>query len=80
MFMIPNVCGRERNLRAMIGVILIVLGMIVANWIVGVAGLVVLLTAMFSYCPINQLLHRNSCTITQRAKDLVNEDVNSPAL
>jgi len=64
----------------MIGVILIVLGMIVANWIVGVAGLVVLLTAMFSYCPINQLLHRNSCTITQRAKDLVNEDVNSPAL
>jgi|GEM_PF-6009605 len=78
--MIQNVCGRERNLRAMIGVILIVLGMIVANWIVGVVGIAILLTAMFSYCPINYLLHRNSCTITQRAKDLVNGSMDSPAL
>ncbi len=79
--MIPNVCGRERNLRAMIGVILIVIGMIVANWIVGVLGLAVLLTAIFSYCPVNQLLHRNSCSVTQRAKELINDTMdNSPAV
>ena len=80
--MIPNVCGREKNLRAMIGVILIVIGMIVANWEIGVLGLAVLLTAMFSWCPVNQLLHRNSCTITQRAKDLINDtaDSSSPAV
>ena len=77
--MIQNVCGRERNLRAMIGVILIVLGMIVANWVVGIAGFAVLFTAVFSYCPINQLFHRNSCTITQRAKDLVNESMDNSA-
>ena len=79
--MIPNVCGRERNLRAMIGVILIVFGMVVASWILGIAGLLVLLTSVFSYCPINHLLNRNSCTIEQRAKDMINNTVdNSPAI
>lgn len=75
--MIPNVCGRERNIRAMIGVILIVLGMVIANWVLGVVGFALLLTAVFSYCPVNYLLHRNSCTVKERAKDMVNDVVNN---
>lgn len=63
-FMAANVCGRERRTRGIIGVLLIVAAFIIGQtigWVVGIAGLILLLTAMFSYCPINALAHRNSC-------------------
>jgi hypothetical protein len=62
--MAANVCGKEKRTRGIIGVLLIVAGFIVSQtigWILGIVGVVLLLTAMFSYCPINALAHRNSC-------------------
>ena len=62
--MAANVCGRERRTRGIIGVIFIVLAFIVGEiigWIIGIVGLSLLLTAMFSYCPVNAMAGRNSC-------------------
>lgn len=59
-----NVCGRERRIRGIVGILMIIIGFIVgatAGWIIGIIGLVLLLTGMFSYCPMNALMHRNSC-------------------
>jgi uncharacterized membrane protein len=59
-----NVCGPERRVRGIVGVLLIIVGFIVAQtagWIIGIIGLVLLLTAMLSYCPINAIFGRNSC-------------------
>ena len=62
--MAKNVCGREKRTRGILGVLFIVLAFIVGEtlgWIIGVVGLALLLTAMFSYCPMNALMHRNTC-------------------
>lgn len=62
--MVANVCGRERRVRGIVGVLLIIAGFVVGatlGWVLGIVGLVLLLTAMFSYCPLNALMHRNSC-------------------
>lgn len=62
--MTSNVCGRERRTRGIVGVLLIIVAFIVGQvigWIVGIAGIILLLTAMFSYCPVNALANRNSC-------------------
>jgi hypothetical protein len=58
-----NVCGRERTLRFAIGLLLVVLGIAYGSWIIGILGGIPILTAMFSYCPINQALGRNSCSL-----------------
>lgn len=62
--MAANVCGRERRTRGIMGVILIVVAFIVGEVfgrIIGIVGLALLLTAMFSYCPVNAMAGRNSC-------------------
>lgn len=72
--MAANVCGREKTVRWIIGIILFVAGIIVAGtagWIMGIVGVVLILTAMFSYCPINAMFHRNSCMVrTSGNKDI----------
>lgn len=68
--MTANVCGRERRIRGIVGVILIIVGFIIGGnalgWIVGIVGLVLLLTGILSYCPINSLTGRNSCRVYTR--------------
>jgi hypothetical protein len=58
-----NVCGRERTLRFVIGFLLVALGIAYGSWIIGIIGGIPILTAMFSYCPINKAMGRNSCSI-----------------
>ncbi len=64
--MAANVCGREKTARWIFGIILFVAGIIVAGtagWIMGIGGVILILTAMFSYCPVNAIFHRNSCMV-----------------
>jgi hypothetical protein len=58
-----NVCGRERTLRFVIGLLLVALGIAYGSWIIGIIGGIPILTAMFSYCPINKVMGRNSCSM-----------------
>ncbi|MBO9703778.1 MAG: DUF2892 domain-containing protein [Sporocytophaga sp.] len=64
--MAANVCGREKSVRWIVGIILFVAGIVVAGtagWIMGIAGVALILTAMFSYCPVNAMFHRNTCMV-----------------
>ncbi|WP_028979216.1 YgaP family membrane protein [Sporocytophaga myxococcoides] len=64
--MAANVCGREKTARWIVGIILFVAGIVVAGtagWIMGIGGVVLILTAMFSYCPVNAMFHRNTCMV-----------------
>ncbi|MFN3405070.1 MAG: DUF2892 domain-containing protein [Cytophagaceae bacterium] len=64
--MTANVCGREKTTRWILGIVLFVLGLIitgVAGWILGILGIISILTALFSYCPVNYLAGRNTCSI-----------------
>ena len=77
--MAANVCGKERRSRGIIGVLLIVASFIIGQtigWIVGIVGLALLLTAMFSYCPINALAHRNTCRSRPFVRDPMRDTVN----
>jgi hypothetical protein len=58
-----NVCGKERTLRFIIGLLLVALGIAYGSWIISIIGGIPILTAMFSYCPINSLMGRNSCSM-----------------
>jgi len=67
-----NVCGKERDARFLAG-ILILLGAIlyggggmVLVWIIGALGVYLFLTALYSYCPVNKALSRNSCSLLDR--------------
>lgn len=65
-FMTQNVCGIEKRTRAIIGIILIIIGFIVSETVglvIGVIGGFLILTAFFSFCPINAMFGRNSCYI-----------------
>lgn len=59
--MTRNVCGRERTWRGITGLILIILGIVMNSWIIGTIGVIPLLTAIFSFSPINQAMNRNTC-------------------
>ncbi len=64
--MAANVCGKEKTARWIFGIILFVAGIIVAGtagWIMGIGGVILILTAMFSYCPVNAMFHRNTCVV-----------------
>ncbi|WP_156140528.1 YgaP family membrane protein [Sporocytophaga myxococcoides] len=73
--MAANVCGREKTARWIFGIILFVAGIIVAGtagWIMGIGGVILILTAMFSYCPVNAMFHRNTCMVRSPG----NRDIN----
>lgn len=62
--MTSNVCGKERKRRGVVSVLMIILALVVGEifgLVIGIIGAVILLTAIFSYCPMNALAHRNSC-------------------
>ncbi|MCR6639152.1 MAG: DUF2892 domain-containing protein [Sporocytophaga sp.] len=73
--MAANVCGREKTARWIFGIILFIAGIIVAGtagWIMGIGGVILILTAMFSYCPVNAMFHRNTCMVRSPG----NRDIN----
>jgi type IV secretory pathway TrbD component len=61
-----NVCGRERDIRFLIGILAVIAAIFYGNWIAGIIGVYVLLTAVYSYCLVNKLLGRNSCSLLDR--------------
>ena len=65
-----NVCGVDRAVRIILALGLFVLGLVFNHWLLVVAGLYPFFTAMFNYCPINRMLHVDSCRLRPRRKDL----------
>ncbi|MFN6944645.1 MAG: DUF2892 domain-containing protein [Cytophagaceae bacterium] len=66
--MTENVCGRERLIRAIVGLVLLIIGFILSNTlglIIGLLGAYSLLTSVISICPVNTLMGRNSCTVSR---------------
>jgi hypothetical protein len=61
-----NVCGRERTIRFLLGILIVGIGIFYGSWIIGIIGGIPLLTAVFSYCPVNHALGRNSCSWADR--------------
>lgn len=61
--MTPNVCGTEKRVRFILGSILLVLGIVFGSWFLAVIGVIPILTAAFSYCPLNHAFNKNSCLI-----------------
>jgi hypothetical protein len=57
-----NVCGNERILRAVLGVVIIALG-VYFNSLWGAIGFIPLATAIIGYCPVNKAFHFSSCPI-----------------
>lgn len=64
--MVQNVCGTERLIRFLLGFVIIVVAIGISSWVLGIIGVILLLTAVFSYCPINQALSRSTCPISNR--------------
>jgi hypothetical protein len=57
-----NVCGTEKIVRALLGAAIIIAGVFYGSWW-GAIGLIPLLTAVISYCPISQLFHFSTCSM-----------------
>ncbi|WMJ74177.1 DUF2892 domain-containing protein [Cytophagaceae bacterium ABcell3] len=65
--MVENVCGKERLIRAIVGLVLLIVGFVVMQalgLIIGLLGAYSLLTSIMSTCPVNHLIGRNSCAVT----------------
>jgi hypothetical protein len=70
-----NVCGIERLIRAIVGGALVafyITGAVTGTWgiIATIAGCILLLTALTSYCPINSLLGINHCKEKEKQEKL----------
>ncbi|MGQ3676625.1 YgaP family membrane protein [Xanthobacter sp. TB0139] len=71
--MTANVGGADRVLRFIVGIILLLVPFVGASiipalagiggwaWVIGAVGLVMLLTAIFRFCPAYSLVGINSC-------------------
>jgi hypothetical protein len=55
-----NVCGGEKIIRALLGLIIILAGLYYVSWW-GLVGLIPLLTATVGYCPVTHALRFSSC-------------------
>lgn len=63
-----NVCGVDKLFRIGIGVGLIILGITIESWLLGLLGSIPLFTAIVSFCPVNSALKKNSCKIANHRK------------
>lgn len=57
-----NVCGKEKIVRAVVGIVIMLVGFYYGSWW-GAIGLIPLLTALIGYCPVNHALHFSSCSM-----------------
>jgi hypothetical protein len=55
-----NIGKTDRILRIILGIVLVFLGIIYNNWL-WILGLVPLITAVFSFCPMYLPFHINTC-------------------
>jgi hypothetical protein len=55
-----NVGKADKNLRLVLGSIIIILGYIYNSWL-GIIGLVLVLTAVLRFCPLYTLLKKTTC-------------------
>jgi hypothetical protein len=60
--MVHNVCGKERVIRALLGILIMLVGFYYQSWW-GAIGLVPLLTAAIGYCPLSHALRFSSCPV-----------------
>jgi len=58
--MVHNVCGTEKIIRAVLGIVIILAGIFYGSWW-GAIGLIPLLTAVIGYCPLSHAFHFSSC-------------------
>jgi len=59
--MTKNVGKIDKVIRITAGVVLIVVGLLMQNWIIGIIGLIPLLTGVFSWCPLYSPLKISTC-------------------
>jgi cadmium resistance protein CadD (predicted permease) len=59
--MTKNVGKIDKIIRITAGVVLIVVGLLMQNWIIGIIGLIPLLTGVFSWCPLYCPLNISTC-------------------
>lgn len=57
-----NVCGAERIIRFVIGIVIILAGVYYGSWW-GAIGLIPLVTAVIKYCPLSQAFRFSSCSV-----------------
>lgn len=61
MTMTKNVGKIDKVIRLTAGVVLIIVGLLTQNWIIGIIGLIPLLTGIFSWCPLYCPLKISTC-------------------
>ncbi|WMJ73552.1 DUF2892 domain-containing protein [Cytophagaceae bacterium ABcell3] len=66
--MTRNVCHNDKVVRVVLGIILLILAISINSWIFGGFAVYFLLTAFFSFCPINKAVNYNSCRIGNRKR------------
>jgi Protein of unknown function (DUF2892) len=68
-----NMGQTDRRIRAVIGVVIILVGIITQSWW-GAVGLVPLLTSLAGFCPLYILLKISTCKNTGRQEKPVKSD------
>lgn len=61
-----NVCGADRAIRIVVGIVLAAFALLAdvdTTWkvIAGIVAAIALITAAVRFCPLNSFLHINSC-------------------
>jgi hypothetical protein len=57
-----NVGKKEKNIRALIGILIFSLGILYTNWL-GFIAIYPLLTSVFKWCPVNYLFNIDNCNV-----------------
>jgi cadmium resistance protein CadD (predicted permease) len=60
--MTKNVGKVDKTIRITAGVVLIIMGFLMGDWIIGIIGIVPLLTGIFSWCPLYCPLKISTCS------------------
>ncbi|MBK7105681.1 MAG: DUF2892 domain-containing protein [Ignavibacteriae bacterium] len=55
-----NVGGNDKNIRLVVGIILLIVGLLGSLWIVGLIGVVLIGTAVMGFCPVYIPLKKNT--------------------
>ncbi len=56
-----NIGKLDRNIRIVIGILIIVLGLVYNSWL-GVIGVIPIITALINWCPLYCPLKINTCS------------------
>ena len=56
-----NIGRRDKNLRLVFGSVIIIMGYTYNSWLLGITGLVLILTSIFRWCPLYTALKKTTC-------------------